>query len=55
MDLSDEMEKCTFRGCENRGMPQDSYDFFVCDACFDELERHLERAAQKRYERHANN
>jgi hypothetical protein len=48
-------QKCCFKGCTNRGIPQDGFDFFVCDDCFVELEACLEKESDKRLERHANN
>jgi hypothetical protein len=50
---------CAFKDCTNSGVPQDGYNFFVCDACFDEFERCLDREHLKRIkqrlQRHANN
>lgn len=52
-------QKCTFEGCINEGVPLRGYDFFVCDACADELDRCLAREYRKcvwkLLARHANN
>ena len=52
-------QKCTFKGCINEGVPVRGYDFFICDACADELDRCLVLEYKKRVQnllvRHANN
>lgn len=45
-------QRCTFKGCENRGRPQKGFDFFICDPCFIELERLLNQKAAKKQQRH---
>ena len=40
--------KCIAEGCEATGEPQEGFDFFVCDRCFEELERCLHREAMQR-------
>ena len=44
-----ERQKCTFKGCENRGEPLDGFDFFACENCLDEFEKELERAWIRHY------
>lgn len=48
-------QRCTFKGCENRGQPQKGFDFFICDSCFVEFERLLNEKYAQRQERHAKN
>ena len=44
-------QKCTFIGCENRGVPQEGFDFFICDPCFIEFDRLLrEKAAEANHD-----
>ena len=40
--------RCTFAGCEQAGVPEDGYDFFVCEACCEKLESSLIAEYEKR-------
>lgn len=48
-------EKYTFKGCQNVGVPQDGFDFYICDPCFDEFERALQQRSRELHARHDNN
>lgn len=43
------MLKCNFKGCCNLGDPQEGFDFYVCAACFEELERYLQEPANRQW------
>lgn len=37
--MSASEQKCTFKGCNHRGIPSKGFDFYACEECLDELER----------------
>jgi len=49
------IEKCCGKGCQNRGEPQEGFDFFLCDDCAEELERCLEIEWLNKYVRYPRN
>lgn len=48
-------QKCCFKECENRGEPQEGFDFYMCEQCGIELERLLNQMYKQREDRHSNN
>ena len=53
--MADNEQKCTFIGCENRGVPQEGFDFFACEACLEKLGELIEAGQRKQLERHERN
>jgi hypothetical protein len=49
------IQKCTFRGCERTGLPNDGFDFYACEECLEELARLLGMEYEKGFARHRNN
>lgn len=35
------IEQCCIKGCENRGEPEEGFEFFMCESCMEELMRLL--------------
>ena len=44
-----ERKKCACKGCLNFGEPQEGFDFFICDGCFDKFELALNREWEKKH------
>ncbi len=36
-----EVRKCCVKGCTNRGMPSEGFEFFLCAGCLKELQRRI--------------
>lgn len=41
-------KQCNVKGCTRMGVPQEGYDFFICDPCFVHFEKCLERAYMRK-------
>jgi hypothetical protein len=44
------LQKCTFKGCDATGEPNEGFDFYACEPCLDELERLIEVEGRKQQE-----
>jgi hypothetical protein len=43
---SDGKINCCFKGCDERGKPQDGFDFFACDSCLTTMELLIAKKAR---------
>lgn len=54
-EMSKAEQKCCMKKCNERGVPQEGFDFFVCDGCLKTLRLCLKREAERRYGKHDKN